>query len=442
MNPPPNLSRELRAMLRIAIPLALAELGWMSMGVVDTIMVGRLPPSAVSIGAASVANALFSGFAIFGIGLMSGLDTLVSQAFGANDRAAGRRAFASGLGLAVCATPFLILGILGAAPLLAVIGVTEPVRSQAVSFVHIVVWSLPLLLAYTVLRRYIQALHHVAPITFALITANLVNILGNWLLIFGHWGLPAMGIRGSACSTLIARVYLAAVLAVAVKRHDPAAFLHIREMFRGVGTLLRLGLPAALAIGFEIGVFNLSTALAGTLNPVSLAAHTIALNADAVAYMVPLGISSAAAVSVGRAIGAGDPHRAARAGWLAIALAAGFEVFPAIGFVLFGRQLAGLYTHDPAVVGLAVVLFRVAAVFQIFDGVQIVETGALRGKGNTRTPMVWNLVGYWFIGLPFGYWLCFVKGWGVVGIWDGLCLSLILIGLGLSVVWWRASKNN
>jgi MATE family multidrug resistance protein len=213
-------------------------------------------------------------------------------------------------------------------------------------------------------------------------------------------------------------------------------------MFRGVGTLLRLGLPAALAIGFEIGVFNLSTALAGTLNPVSLAAHTIALNADAVAYMVPLGISSAAAVSVGRAIGAGGPRRAARAGWLAVGLGGGFEVFPALVFVLFGRQIAGLYTHDPAVVGLAVVLFRVAAVFQIFDGVQIIETGALRGKGNTRTPMIWNLVGYWCIGLPIGYFLCFVIGWGVVGIWDGLCLALILIGLGLSFVWWRANKNS
>jgi MATE family multidrug resistance protein len=436
-----NFSGELRAMLRIAIPLALAELGWMSMGVVDTIMVGRLPASAVSIGAASVANALFSAFAIFGIGLMSGLDTLVSHAFGANDRPTGRRAFASGLGLAICATPFLVLGILGAAPLLGVIGVTELVRSQAVAFVHIVVWSLPLLLAYTVLRRYIQALHHVAPITFALVTANLVNILGNWLLIFGHWGLPAMGVRGSACSTVIARIYLAGVLVVAVRRHDPGAFLYIREMFRGVGALLRLGLPAALAIGFEIGIFNLSTALAGTLDPASLAAHTIALNADAVAYMVPLGISSAAAVSVGRAIGAGNSRGAKRAGWLAIGLGAGFEVFAAIGFVLFGGQIARLYTHDPGVVGLAVVLFRIAAVFQVFDGLQIIETGALRGKGNTRTPMVWNLVGYWFIGLPGGYWLCFVKDWGVVGIWDGLCLALILIGSGLSFVWWRASKS-
>jgi multidrug resistance protein, MATE family len=211
-------------MLRIAVPLALAELGWMSMGVVDTIMVGRLPDSAVSIGAARVGNALFSAFAIFGIGLLSGLDTPVSHAFGANDRLRAKRALASGLGLALCAAPFLAACVIGAAPLLAVIGVTAIVRIQAVSFIHILVFSLPLLLLYSVLRRYIQGLHHVRPIAFALITSNLVNVFGNWLLIFGHWGLPALGIRGSALSTILAGIYLAGVLFAAVKLHDSEAY--------------------------------------------------------------------------------------------------------------------------------------------------------------------------------------------------------------------------
>src|ERR1700734_3036042 len=172
-------------MLRIAIPLALAELGWMSMGVVDTIMVGRLPDSAVSIGAASVGSALFYAFAIFGIGLLSGLDTVVSHAFGANDWITARRALGSGLALACGATPVLAICILASAPLLAVIGVTPAVRIQAVAFVHVLIWSLPLLLVYSALRRYIQALHHVRPIAFALVTSNLINVLGNWLLIFG-----------------------------------------------------------------------------------------------------------------------------------------------------------------------------------------------------------------------------------------------------------------
>ncbi len=426
-------------MLRIAVPLALAELGWMSMGVVDTIMVGRLPDSAVAIGAASVGNALFYAFAIFGIGLMAGLDTLVSHAFGANDWPAARRALASGLGLAVCATPVLAICILGAAPILKLIGVTAPVRTAAISFMHVLVWSLPLLLLYTILRRYIQALHHVRPITFALITANLVNVFGNWLLIFGHWGLPALGVRGSALSTVFARIYLAGVLFIAVKLRDPEAFSHARDLFQGVGKLLRTGFPAALTIGFEVGVFNAATALAATLNPVSLAAHTIALNAASITYMVPLGIASAAAVSVGRALGAGDHREAARAGWTALGLGVVFEILSALCFLIFPVQIARLYTHDQRVVSFAVTLLSIAAVFQLFDGLQAIATGALRGLGNTRTPMVWNLLGYWVIGLPAGWCLCFRLHWDAVGLWDGLCLALILIGLGLTVVWQRAS---
>jgi len=427
-------------MLRIAIPLALAELGWMSMGVVDTIMVGRLPDSAVSIGAASVGNALFYVFAIFGIGLMSGLDTLVSHAFGANDWTVARRALASGFGLALCVAPILAACILGGAPILKLIGVTPAVRTQAVSFVRVLVWSLPLLLLYTILRRYIQALHHVRPIALALITANLVNVFGNWLLIFGHWGLPALGVRGSALSTVFARIYLAGVLFIAVKLHDPDAFSQIGDLFTGIEKLLRLGLPAALTIGFEVGVFNTATALAGTLDPVSLAAHTIALNAAAVTYMVPLGIASAAAVSVGRALGAGDRREAARAGWTALGLGVVYEIFSALSFLIFPRQIARLYTHDQRVVSFAVTLLSIAALFQLFDGLQTVATGALRGLGNTRTPMVWNLLGYWVLGLPLGCWLCFRLHWGAVGLWDGLCLALILIGMGLAEVWRRESR--
>jgi MATE family multidrug resistance protein len=422
-------------MLRMAVPLALAELGWMSMGVVDTVMVGRLPDSAVSIGAASLGNALFYAFAIFGIGLMSGLDTVVSQAFGAGDWQSARRFLASGMGLSLFAAPLLSACVLAGAPLLDLIGVTPPVRTEAISFNRVLVWSLPLLLLYTVLRRYLQALHDVRPITFALITSNLVNVLGNWLLIFGHWGLPAMGVRGSALSTVFARVYLVAVLFVGVKRRDPAAFHEIRHLFSGVEKLFRLGLPAALTIGFEVGVFNLSTALAGTLDAVSLAAHTIALNAASVTYMIPLGISSAAAVSTGRAIGARNRPEAARAGWTALGLGAAFEAFSALTFLIFPSWIAGLYTSDRTVISSAVRLLSIAAVFQLFDGAQVIATGALRGLGNTRTPMVWNLLGYWVIGLPLGYWLCFGLHWGVTGLWDGLCTALILIAVGLVSVW-------
>ena len=234
---------DIRAVLRIAIPLAFAELGWMSMSVVDNIMVGRLPDSATAIGSASIGSAFFYAFAIFGIGLMSGLDTLVSQAFGAGDWPEARRSLVSGLALAACVTPFLAGCILGTAPLLGMIGVTAGVREQAIGFTRVLVWSLPLLLVYTTFRRYLQGIHYVRPVTFALVSSNLINVLGNWILIYGHWGAPAMGVRGSALSTVIARVYLAGVMLGAVLLRDPQAFAGGRADLAHVRKLLGLGLP-------------------------------------------------------------------------------------------------------------------------------------------------------------------------------------------------------
>ncbi len=427
-------------MLRIAVPLAFAELGWMSMSVVDNMMVGRLPNSAVAIGAASLGSALFYSFAIFGIGLMSGLDTVVSHAYGAGDWPEARRSLGAGLALALGIAPLLIALTLLCAPLLGAIGVQSPVREEAAGFTRILLFSLPLLLVYTTFRRYLQGIHYVKPVTFALITSNLVNLGGNWLLIFGHWGAPALGIRGSAISTVIARLYLAVVLMLAVRLRDPAAFhWHWPEPGR-VWRLLQLGVPAALTIGFEVGVFNTATALAGRLDAASLAAHTIALNVAALTYMVPLGIGSAAAVSVGRALGAKDPGHARRAGWTALGLGVIFGIGSGTMFLVLPGPIARAYTADPAVISLTIRLFVIAAVFQICDGLQTIATGALRGAGNTRTALVWNLVAYWAIGLPVGCWLCFVLKWGVIGLWDGLCLALLLVGAGLLGVWRSQTK--
>jgi len=422
-------------MLHIAIPLALAELGWMSMGVVDIIMVGRLPNSALAIGGASIGSALFYPFAIFGIALMAGMDTLVSYAYGSGDMPEARRSLISGLALAVIVSPLLIGVIFGCMPLLSIIGISAEIRGQALPFIRVLFWSLPLLVIYTVFRRYLQGLHYVRPITFALISSNAVNALGNWVLIYGHWGAPAMGIRGSALSTVLARVYLAGVLMWAVLHRDPYAFQDARADLAHIRRLLRLGLPAATTTILEIGVFNAVTALAGTLGAVSLAAHTIALNMAALTYMVPLGISSAAAVAVGRALGARDPRRAVRDGWIAIGLIAIYETGTALAFVLFPRQIARLYTPDQRVIACAAILIFIAAVFQMFDGLQTVTTGALRGLGDTHSAMILNLVCYWVIGLPLGCWLCYRLHWGVAGLWDGLCLALILIAAGLLVVW-------
>jgi MATE family multidrug resistance protein len=199
--------------------------------------------------------------------------------------------------------------------------------------------------------------------------------------------------------------------------------------------LIALGFPAAAQITLEVGVFAAATALAGRLAPVSLASHQIALNIAACAFMVPLGVSSAGAVRVGHAIGRRDIPGAERAGWTALLFGTGFMACAATLFVLAPRALIGAFTTDEGVLRIGASLLLVAAVFQLFDGIQGVATGVLRGLGDTRTPMLWNLFGHWVIGLPAGYALCFVAGLGVVGLWWGLSTGLIICGVALLTVW-------
>jgi MATE family multidrug resistance protein len=280
----------------------------------------------------------------------------------------------------------------------------------------------------------------VRPITFALVSANLVNMAGNWMLIYGHLGVAPMGVVGSAWATNIARVYLAGTLLVAILLHDRRTQGGLRSVDPSVslarlGRLVALGLPAALQITLEVGVFAAATALAGRLDPIALAAHQIALNIAAFVFMVPLGMASAGAVTVGHQIGSRNVRGAARAGWTALITIAAFMVVVAGVLLVVPRVLLVGFTRDQQVLAIGVTLLSVAAVFQLFDGLQAVATGVLRGIGDTRTPMIWNLAGHWMGGLPVGWFLCFSFGLGVVGLWIGLSVGLTLVGVILVAVW-------
>ena len=196
-------------------------------------------------------------------------------------------------------------------------------------------------------------------------------------------------------------------------------------------------MPAAGQILLEVGVFATSTVLAGRLTPESLAAHHILLNIAGTTFMVPLGMSSAGAVTVGHAIGRRDAIAAKQSGWLAIALGGGFMAFAAMILLLIPAQLIGVFTNNTDVLKIAIPLLFIAAFFQLFDGLQVVATGVLRGAGDTRTPMIVNLMGHWLMGLPVGYLLCFSFGYGVTGLWMGLCLGLMIVGSVLLFTWSR-----
>jgi MATE family multidrug resistance protein len=432
-------------MLRMAAPLALAELGWMAMGLVDTIMAGRL--GAAAVGASGLGSTLFYPIAICGAGMLLGMDTLVAHAFGANDLQDCRRTLVNGVWLAMLLTPPLMLLLLGLGPVLRASGSNPRILALFGPFVRALAWGILPLLLYTAFRGYLQAVNVVKPVTFALVSANLVNVLGNWSLMFGHWGAPAMGLEGSGWSTSISRAYMAAVLLVVILGHerrtgDLLFAISWRPLWARIRRLIELGLPVAGQIVLEGAVFGLVTVFASRLDEASLAAHAIAINVVSTTYMVPLGISSAAAVRVGQAFGAGDWRGAALRGWTALALGAGFMGSAGVALALEPRAILRIYTNDAAVISVGAVLLRIAALFQLFDGLQVVATGALRGLADTRTPLAAHFVGFWLIGLPVAYALCFPAQWGAPGLWVGLSSALIAIGSMLVLVWrWRSAPG-
>jgi MATE family multidrug resistance protein len=435
-----DLRQEFRPMFSLAVPVVLAELGWMTMGIVDTLMVGRLGPEAI--GAVGIGTSLFMGVCIFAMGLLLGLDTLVSHAFGAGRLDQCHTWLAHGVVLALALAAPMTLVVLALSSALSWWGLHPDVLRLTQPYLNVLAWSVPPLLLYAAFRRYLQGMGVVRPVMIALFMANLFNIVVNWILIFGKCGAPAMGVRGSAWATVMARVAMAAFLLGVILHREygrrPGLFetpppIELGRMRRLIG----LGLPAASQVTLEVGVFAAATALAGRLAPASLAAHQIAINLAAFTFMVPLGVASAGAVRVGQAVGRRDIAGAARSGWTALLFGVFFMAGAASAFLLIPRALIGAFTLDEAVLEIGVSLLFVAAMFQLFDGLQGVATGVLRGLGDTRSPMLWNLVGHWVIGLPLGYALCFAAGLGVIGLWWGLSTGLIICGVALLIVWSR-----
>ena len=439
-----SVRNQIRPVLTLAIPLILAEVGWMSMGIVDTIMVGHMANPALAISSAALGQVLYNTIA-FGIaGILLGLDTHLSQSHGAGRFDEANRWLLHGLILAAGLALTLILIIVCAPYLMLRLPIDRAVLSGSVAFLRALNCGTPALFLYFTLRRYLQAFNHVRPIAFALVTANLINVVGNWLLIYGHsFGpikIPALGVTGAGLSTAISRCYLALFMVIALWRIERRHHYGLRSMARHfepnrLRRLALLGAPAGGQIFVEISIFGMVTFLIGVMGRLPLAGHEIALNCASLTFMVPFAISAAAAVRVGQAIGRKSPTDAASAGWAAILLGAGaMAIFSAV-LLLFPHAIAASFTEDDAVIAATIPLLFVAAIFQFFDGLQITATGALRGAGNTHAGLIVQIVGYWIIGLPIGYLFGFRLHYQAVGLWLGLCAGLIVAGITLTLIW-------
>jgi len=421
-------------MLRLAIPVVIIQVGMMAMGVVDTVMVGHI--SAQALAAVALGNLYFFTLAVFALGTLMVLDPVVAQAVGAGDSPAVARAVQRSIIIAALLTVPAVILLTIAVPIFALAQQPAEVIPLAAAYaVHVAPSVFPFLL-FIVFRQSLQALGRTAPIVGAIIGANLANGLLNWILIFGHLGFPAMGVEGSAWATTISRILLVLGLWVAARRELQPLLLPIRPEIWQVRPLLRmfrLGVPIGAQHVLEFGAFALVALMMGWIGTREMAGHQVAINLASLTFMVPLGVGDAASVLVGHAVGKGDPDGTRGAARAAFACGITFMALTGVIFLSVPEQLARLYSRDLEVISIAAALIPIAGVFQVLDGTQVVAGGVLRGLGDTRAPMIANLLGYWLIGIPVSLYLGFEAGLGPAGLWWGLVLGLGLVGTSLLI---------
>jgi multidrug resistance protein, MATE family len=423
---------EWRALTSIAVPLVIVQVGMMLMGVVDTLIIGRVSPDALA--AVALGNLYFFNCIVIPMGTLMALDPLVAQGVGARDDVAVSRAIQRGLLLSLILGLFATLAMLPAGPFLRFFRQPAQVVPDATAYIHISAWSMAPFLTFVVIRQTMQALHRIAPIVWTIVIGNVINAFLNWVLIFGHLGAKPLGVAGSAIATLIARwAMFLILLAVAWKDLRPYMRTLDRSVFgfRPMWRMLALGLPIGFQQMLEFSAFAAVGLLMGTFGAVQVAAHQVALNLAALTFMVPLGVGAAAAVRVGHAVGAGDQERSQLAARLAYVVGAAFMVATAALFLLFPEELAGLYSSDSTLIAVAGVLIPIAGVFQVFDGMQAVGAGVLRGLGDTRVPLIAMLLGYWLIGVPVSLYLAYRTGIGPQGLWWGFVAGLAAVAIFL-----------
>jgi len=426
-------ARDLRALVDLALPVVAVQVGLMAMGVIDTIMVGRV--SATDLAAVAMGHLYFFAVAVFGMGVLFALDPVVSQAVGASDRVAVARGVQRGCVLAVVMAVVAMLALLPAGPVLAALGQPADVVPVSDRYVRTLVLSVLPFYLFIVLRQSLQAMGRVRAILLVVIASNLVNVGLNWVLIFGHLGAPPLGAVGSGWATTGSRWFMfLALLALGWPLLAPSLRPLRRDALaaRPLARLLGVGAPVGGQQFLEFGVFGAAGLLMGLLGAIPLASHQVALQLAALTFMVPVGVAQATSVLVGQAVGRADPPAARRATGAGLAVGVGFMAITAVLFLSMPGLLSRAFSDDAPVVATAALLLPIAGVFQVFDGLQVVASGALRGVGDTRVPMVLNLVGFWLVGLPISAVLGLALGAGPPGIWWGLAIGIGVVAVLLT----------
>lgn len=431
---------ELSVLTRYAAPVVCTQFGMMLMGVVDAWMVGKLghlPLASVALG-----DTWIMGTFILGMGILHGIDPIVSQAHGARDGESAALALQRGIVLAFLLTLPVGACLLYTESVMRAAGQDPQLAAGAQAYTEVQVLSIAPYFVFVALRQYLHGRAMMTPTLWVVAIANGLNLLFDWILIFGNLGFPVLGIEGAGIATALTRsmmmiLLLAWILRFGLYRDAWVPWSRAAFDLRGLRQIFAYGVPIGIQFSLEIWAFALAALVAGHLGALPLASHFIVIRLASLSFMVPLGISIATTTRVGNLIGAGEPRRAQRAAWVALGMGAGTMTISALVFIVFREWLPGQFSVDADVVVLCASILPVAATFQLFDGTQVVGCGILRGMGDTVPAAIANLLGYYILALPFGWWLTFGKGLGLEGVWWGLCFGLGVVAVILIVWIWR-----
>ncbi|HUA80530.1 MAG TPA: MATE family efflux transporter [Dyella sp.] len=435
-------SREIGATVRLALPLILAQLAAVGSNVIDAVLAGHV--SAHVLGSVAVGASIWSLAIVSGIGMMMSVPPSISQLDGAGRRHEAGEVFHQAIWLALAMGAVLWFAVRHAEPLIKLIGVSPGLYVDVGAFLRAISWGAPALTCYFALRGLSEGLSLTRPSMYFSFGGLLLLLPLGYIFMFGKLGLPPQGARG--CGIATAAVLWIEMLAFAIyiffhrNYQGMGLFAHFEwPDWRRIGKLVHIGLPMAITLLAEAGLFVAAALLIGTMGEDMVASHQVALNVAAFFFMVPLGLAMAITVRVGNAVGRGDVSGIRYAGFCGIGLTLVTQTISACMMLGFPRLIASLYTHDSAVIELAVQLLVLAGLFQFSDGIQVASNGALRGLKDTRVPMAITLFAYWMVGMPVGWWLAFHLKLGARGIWMGLIAGLSMAALLLFVRFWRSS---
>lgn len=440
------IRKEIQHTISLAGPLILAQLAQMSMSFVDTIMVGWL--GSQQLAGIALGSAIFYPAVIISLGILMAVSPMVSQGYGTGDELAVGRAVRQGLWLGTfLAVPACVVMWKGVS-LLSWMGQEEETVLLAKGYLDATVWGVAPLLWFAVLRHFVEGLSRPRGVMMITIGAVVLNMGANYVLMYGRLGFPALGLAGCGWASTLVFWSMLLVMVSFIGRNKGLRLYRVfsrlsKPDWHYFSEILKIGWPIGVMQGLEVGLFAATAFLMGLFGTAVLAAHQIALQCVAYAFMVPLGLSLAVSVRVGQAIGRKDLQAARRSGYVGIGLGASLTIITAICFWTLRRSIISLFldvdsTASAEIVPKAIALLGVAAAFQVFDGVQVTAAGALRGLKDTRAPMIVALIAYWCVGLSSGYVLGFELDWDGVGLWYGLAVGLTTAAILLS---WRFSRQ-